>query len=141
MTSSMSTIPSPGPSFPSAASPSVLRGPLLPHRETGRLNTDDVAFMTIREQADLIQSKKLSPVELTRTYLERIEKYDPQLHAFNLVLADDAMAEAKQAEQEIAAGNYRGPMHGIPVGVKDQFNIKGPPEHGRLRRLRRQHRQ
>ena len=88
-------------------------------------HTDEVAFMTIREQAGLIQSKELSPVELTRTYLERIEKYDPQLHAFNLVLADEALAEAKQAEQEIAAGNYRGPMHGIPVGVKDQFDIKG----------------
>ena len=90
----------------------------------------NIAFMTIREQANLIKSKKLSPVELTRTYLERIQRYDPHLHAFNLVLHDEALAEAETAEKEIASGNYRGPMHGIPIGVKDQFDIKGHPNTG-----------
>ena len=90
----------------------------------------DLAFMTIREQANLIKSGKLSPVELTQTYLDRIERYDAQLHAFNLVLRDETLAAAKAAEVEIASGKYRGPMHGIPVGVKDQFDIKGHPNTG-----------
>ena len=81
--------------------------------------------MTIREQASLIRAGKLSPVELTQTYLDRIERYDSKLHAFNLVLRDEALAAAKAAEVEIASGKYRGPLHGIPVGVKDQFDIKG----------------
>ena len=85
----------------------------------------NMAFMTIREQASLIRARKLSPVELTQTYLDRIERYDSKLHAFNLVLRDEALAAAKAAEVEIASGKYRGPLHGIPVGVKDQFDIKG----------------
>ncbi|MDH3598932.1 MAG: amidase [Candidatus Tectomicrobia bacterium] len=85
----------------------------------------NIAFMTIREQANLIKSGKLSPVELTQTYLDRIDRYDSKLHAFNLVLRDEALAAAKAAEVEIASGKYRGPMHGIPMGVKDQFDIKG----------------
>ena len=96
------------PSSPSEACLSVSTGTAASAQGNGTPHTDDIAFMTIREQASLIESKKLSPVELTRTYLERIEKYDPYLYAFNLVMADDAMAEAKQAEQEIAAGKLPG---------------------------------
>lgn len=85
----------------------------------------NLAFMTIREQANLIKSGNLSPVELTQNYLDRIDRYDPQLHAFNLVLRDEALAAAKAAEAEIRSGTYRGPLHGIPIGVKDQFDIEG----------------
>ena len=108
---------------PSGQGPAATNGEAAPHDQ-------NIAFMTIREQANLIRSKKLSPVELTRTYLDRIQRYDPQLHAFNLVLHDEALAEAEKAEKEIASGNYRGPMHGIPIGVKDQFDIKGHPNTG-----------
>ncbi len=97
--------------------------PAAPH-------TDNVAFMTIAEQAALIESKKLSPVELVRLYLERIDRYDNRLFAFNLVMREEALAAAKQAEDEIAAGKYRGPLHGIPIGLKDQFDIKGQPNTG-----------
>ncbi len=90
----------------------------------------NIAFMTIREQANLLRSGKLSPVELTRTYLDRIDRYDSKLHAFNLVLHDEALSAARAAEAEIASGKYRGPMHGIPVGVKDQFDLKGHPNTG-----------
>ena len=116
-------------------SPQPWRG--LPKRPTGTSvipptepHTSDVAFMTIREQASLIQSRTLSPVELTRLYLDRIEKYDPYLRGYNLVLRDAALAEAEKAEAEIAAGNYRGPLHGIPVNLKDQFDINGQPNTG-----------
>ena len=73
--------------------------------------------MTIREQANLLRSGKLSPVELTQTYLDRIDRYDSKLHAFNLVLHDEALSAARAAEVEIASGKYRGPMHGIPVRI------------------------
>ncbi|MQF80325.1 amidase [SAR202 cluster bacterium AD-493-K16_JPT_193m] len=91
---------------------------------------NDIAFMTIREQARLIKAKKLSPVELTKEYLGRIGKYDPQLHAFNHLISEESIKEAETAEKEIAEGNYRGPMHGIPIGVKDQMDIKGHPNTG-----------
>ena len=90
----------------------------------------DVAFMTIRQQADLIRSRKLSPSELIKTYLDRIEKFDPYLHSFNLVMGEQAIQEAQRAEVEIGSGNYRGLMHGIPIAVKDQLNIKGYPNTG-----------
>lgn len=101
--------------------------PLPPRTEP---HTDEVAFMTIREQAALIESKQLSPVELTQLYLDRIERYDPYLFAYNLVMREDALREAEAAEAEIAAGHYRGPLHGIPINLKDQFDIKGHPNTG-----------
>ncbi|MBI3935816.1 MAG: amidase [Betaproteobacteria bacterium] len=85
----------------------------------------DLHYLTITEAARLIQSGKLSPVELTQALLARIESLDPQLNAFITVTADLALKQAKEAEAEIAAGRYRGPMHGIPVGLKDIYNTKG----------------
>ena len=88
---------------------------------------EGIALATIREQAALISARKLSSSELTKLYLRRIERLDGTLHAFNHVLADQALAAAREADKEIAAGRYRGPMHGIPVAAKDQMNIKGAP--------------
>ena len=88
-------------------------------------HTSDVAFMTIAEQSRLIASRQLSPVALTLLYLDRIAQLDGRLRAFNLVFADEALDAATTAEAEIAAGHYRGPLHGIPVALKDVFDIKG----------------
>jgi aspartyl-tRNA(Asn)/glutamyl-tRNA(Gln) amidotransferase subunit A len=85
----------------------------------------DLHFLTIAEAARLIQQRRLSPVELTRAYLDRIEAIDPQLNAYLLVTAEHAMAQAKAAEAEITAGRYRGPMHGIPFALKDIYCTAG----------------
>ncbi len=81
--------------------------------------------LSITEAAHLIEQRRLSPVELTRAYLDRIETFDPQLNAYLLVTADHALAQAKAAEAEIAAGHYRGPMHGIPFALKDIYCTAG----------------
>ncbi|MGE0688621.1 MAG: amidase, partial [Dehalococcoidia bacterium] len=80
---------------------------------------------TLAEAAALIETKQLSPVELTQILLDRVEAYNPRLDAFITQTADLAMTQAKAAEAEIAAGTYRGPMHGIPFGLKDIYNTKG----------------
>ena len=82
-------------------------------------------FLTIAEAAKLIQQRELSPVELVESRLGRIEKFDGKLHSFIRVLADTARAEARAAESEIAAGKYRGPLHGVPLGLKDIYETGG----------------
>ncbi|MDQ8727867.1 amidase [Bradyrhizobium sp. LHD-71] len=84
-------------------------------------------ILTIAEASRLIRDRKLSPVELTRDCLARIAKLDGRLHSFILLLADEALAQARQAEAEIAAGRWRGPLHGIPFGLKDIVAYKGHP--------------
>ena len=86
---------------------------------------EELVFLSAAEQGRLLRARKLSPVELTRAYLGRIERYDGVLRAYITVLADQALEKAKQAEREIGAGSYRGPLHGIPFGVKDQLCTKG----------------
>ena len=87
-------------------------------------------FLTIAEAAKLIEAKDLSPVELVDSRLARIERFDGKLHSFIRVLADSARAEARAAEAEIAAGKYRGPLHGIPIGLKDIYETAGVPTTG-----------
>jgi len=87
-------------------------------------------FLTIAEAAKLIENKELSPVELTESRLARIEKLDGRLHSFIRVLPDQALASARAAEIEIAAGGYKGPLHGIPLGLKDIYETKGIPTTG-----------
>lgn len=89
------------------------------------MTTDDFAFLSIEDAAKLIASKQLSPVELTQEMLARIEKLNPTLNAYMTVTADAAIAEAKAAETEIAAGKHRGVLHGIPIAHKDLFDTKG----------------
>jgi aspartyl-tRNA(Asn)/glutamyl-tRNA(Gln) amidotransferase subunit A len=84
-------------------------------------------YLSIEEAQRLIQSRKLSPVELTRSVLERIASVDGRLHAYINLTADSAMEQARVAEAEIAGGKWRGPMHGIPVAVKDQLDVAGAP--------------
>jgi aspartyl-tRNA(Asn)/glutamyl-tRNA(Gln) amidotransferase subunit A len=83
--------------------------------------------LTIDEAYKLIQNRSLSPVELTRAILGRIESVDGQLHAYTNLMAENALTEARIAEAEILKGHYRGPMHGIPVAVKDQLDVRGKP--------------
>ena len=83
--------------------------------------------LTIHEAQKLIRSRALSPVELARAILKRIEAVDGQLHAYLNLMADSALAEARAAEAEILQGRYRGPLHGIPVAVKDQLDVAGAP--------------
>ena len=81
--------------------------------------------LSIKEAGKLIASKELSPVELTQAFLDRIEKVDPGLKSYVTLLADTALEEARVAEAEILRGRYRGPLHGIPVALKDLFDTKG----------------
>jgi len=89
------------------------------------MKTEELAFTSIGELASLIQCKEVSPVEVTRVHLDRIERLNDQLLACLTVLKDEALAEARNAEQEIACGQYRGPLHGIPIALKDLFAVKG----------------
>ena len=88
---------------------------------------DDVAFLSVRELGDRIRAKKLSPVELTTGCLERLETLGPRYNAVVTVMRETALAEARRAEKDIAAGRYRGPLHGIPYGAKDLVATKGAP--------------
>jgi aspartyl-tRNA(Asn)/glutamyl-tRNA(Gln) amidotransferase subunit A len=92
-------------------------------------------FLTIAEAGKLIAAKKLSPVELTRSCLDRIKKLDPTLHSFLLVTEDRAMADAKAAEQRMMAGSLKGPLDGIPIGHKDIYNTAGIRTTGHSRLL------
>jgi aspartyl-tRNA(Asn)/glutamyl-tRNA(Gln) amidotransferase subunit A len=84
-------------------------------------------YLSIHEAQQLIKDRKLSPVELTQSVLDRIAAVDDKLHAYIHLMADSAMAEARAAETEIQNGKWRGPMHGIPVAVKDQLDVNGAP--------------
>src|ERR1043165_7946499 len=84
-------------------------------------------YLTIDEAAKLIQKRALSPVELTKAILERISTVDGKLKAYLNLMADRALSEAREAEGEIQKGNYKGPLHGIPLAVKDQLDLKGAP--------------
>lgn len=85
----------------------------------------DLAFANITELADAYKTRKLSPVEVTREMLARIERVDPTLHSYVTVTADIALEQARKAEEEIGRGEIRGPMHGVPVGIKDLCETRG----------------
>src|SRR5918996_5145546 len=85
----------------------------------------DITTMTIAEAARQIDNHTLSPVELTQAALERIEHLNPRLNAFLTLLPEQAMAAAQAAEREMRAGRRRGPLHGIPIGLKDLCATKG----------------
>jgi Asp-tRNA(Asn)/Glu-tRNA(Gln) amidotransferase A subunit family amidase len=82
-------------------------------------NKDDLAFYTVRELAELIRTKKITSVELTRFFIDRLKKYQPKLQFAITIMEDRAMKKAAEADAEIQSGHYRGVLHGIPFGVKD----------------------
>ena len=87
--------------------------------------TTETIQLTLEGAAALVRERRVSPAELTDACLARIEAVEPRLNAFVTVTADIARAQAREAGDEIAAGRYRGPLHGIPVAVKDLFATKG----------------
>jgi aspartyl-tRNA(Asn)/glutamyl-tRNA(Gln) amidotransferase subunit A len=89
--------------------------------------SDALTALSGSEQAELIRTRQISPVDLVRSYLARIDRWDGLLRAWITVDGDRATEAARAAEREIAAGHYRGPLHGIPYGVKDQMHAVGFP--------------
>ncbi len=88
-------------------------------------NKEALAFYPVYKLAVLIKSKKISSLELTQLYLKRIKKYADTLQCAIMVLEQPAIAQAKKADDEIAKGKYRGPLHGIPYGIKDLLSVEG----------------
>ncbi len=86
---------------------------------------DDLAFLPVTKLAALLRSRKVTSVELTRLYLQRLKKYDPVLHCVVTLTEELALSQAEQADREIAAGRYRGPLHGVPWGAKDLISYPG----------------
>ena len=114
----------PGMKFETARRPAkISMAPNVPG--TAPKNLEDVAFYSVRQLAELVRTRKVSSTALTEMYLDRLKRYDPTLK-FVITLTDDrARAKAKEADREIAAGKYRGPLHGLPWGAKDLLAVKG----------------
>lgn len=93
------------------------------------LPADDtaIAFSTVADLAHWIETKQLTSTRLTQIYLARLKRHDPQLHCVITLTEEHALAQAKQADADIAAGRYRGPLHGIPYGAKDLLDTAGIP--------------
>lgn len=130
--------------IPNSVPPSLVFDPVVPgvkfERETRAVRTckistmaapgtpknlEDVAFASLRELAELVRTKKVSSAALTDMYLERLKRYDPTLKFVVTLTEDRAKAQAKEADRDIAAGKYRGPLHGLPWGAKDLLSTKG----------------
>src|ERR1700722_16286136 len=89
--------------------------------------SEDILFLSVTELAKRIQSCKLSPVALAESYLDRSRSIGKKLNAYATLTPDLALQQAHAAEKEIAAGKYRGPLHGIPYAAKDLLAVKGYP--------------
>jgi aspartyl-tRNA(Asn)/glutamyl-tRNA(Gln) amidotransferase subunit A len=85
----------------------------------------ELCYLTIREAGHLLKNGHVSPVELTRAFLSRIENLDGTLQSYITVLSDRALSEARRAEAEILRGDYRGPLHGVPIALKDLYDTAG----------------
>lgn len=96
-----------------------------PENKAVPTNLEELAFYSVRDLAELIRTRKVTSMQLTQMYLERLKRYDPQLHCVITLTEDLALKQAKQADAEIAAGKYRGLLHGIPYGGKDLLAVKG----------------
>lgn len=90
----------------------------------------DIAYLTIAEASEQLRNKALSPVDYTRALLDRIDDHDSKFNAFLRLTPEITLAQAKQAEVEIQAGNWRGPLHGVPFGLKDIIDVEGLPTTG-----------
>jgi Asp-tRNA(Asn)/Glu-tRNA(Gln) amidotransferase A subunit family amidase len=88
-------------------------------------NLEDVAFWPVVQLSQLIKTKQVTSLELTQMYLARLHRYNPKLNCVVTFLDEVALAQAKQADSEIAAGKYKGPLHGVPWGAKDIIAVKG----------------
>jgi Asp-tRNA(Asn)/Glu-tRNA(Gln) amidotransferase A subunit family amidase len=129
--------------LPSDVPPATLFFASLPHHDAPRglcrvqprpagpsrrpEHDDDLAFLPVSRLASLLRTRQISSVELTRLYLQRLQRYDPLLHCVVTLTEALALAEAEQADREIRAGQLRGPLHGIPWGAKDILAWPGYP--------------
>jgi Asp-tRNA(Asn)/Glu-tRNA(Gln) amidotransferase A subunit family amidase len=86
---------------------------------------EEVAFFTATQLAELVRTRRVSPVELTRMYLARLKRYGPRMNCIVTLTEELALKQAEEAEREIRQGKYRGPLHGVPCGIKDLFATKG----------------
>lgn len=89
------------------------------------MSIQDLCFAGVKALSEWIRRREISPVELVRACLERMETHNPKVNAFITMLPDEALSRAREAEQEIRQGDYRGPLHGIPFGLKDLFMVQG----------------
>jgi len=96
-----------------------------PEQVTVPASETEIAFMTVAQLSSLIKNKKITSTQLTKIYLSRIKKYNDTLLAVITLTEDLALQQAKKADEEIANGKYRGPLHGIPYGIKDLFAVPG----------------
>src|ERR1051325_534645 len=114
----------PGMKFETAQRPMKISA--APHVAGAALkNLEDVAFYSVRQLAELVRTKKVSSAALTEMYIARLKRYDPILKFVITLTEERALAQAKDADREIAAGKYRGPLHGLPWGAKDLLAVKG----------------
>src|SRR5579862_2888168 len=88
-------------------------------------SSGDLPALTLKQASERIHAKKVSPVELTEACLERVKTYNPKIDAWITVIREGALAQAKALEKEQAAGHFRGPLHGIPIGLKDNIDTAG----------------
>ena len=120
--------------------PAIVFNPVLPGRKlpSGRRplrrqtidvsmprSDEELAFLPLTHLSRLVERRDVTPTALTKLYLARLKRYDPRLHCVVTLTEDLALRQAKQADEEIAAGAYRGPLHGIPYGLKDLFAVRG----------------
>jgi len=94
-------------------------------RAEGMAPVSDATWLSLTEASHLVRDKKISPVELTQGCLKRIEELNPKLNAFITVTTDAALEQARAAESEIQRGHWRGPLHGVPIALKDLFDTAG----------------
>src|SRR5450755_834878 len=87
--------------------------------------SDDLTQLSIREVSELVRKKKVSPVELATACLARIDRFNPPLNAFITITAESALEQARVAESEVMSGKWRGPLHGVPIALKDLFDTAG----------------
>jgi len=129
--------------IPNTVAPALLFDPVLPGMEFARekkaarlspakpravpQNLEDVAFWSVRDLAELVRQRRVSSTALTEMYLERLKRYDPLLKFVITLTEERARVQARAADREIAAGRYRGPLHGLPWGAKDLLAVKGYP--------------
>lgn len=118
--------------IPSGTRIDTVRKPMrmsAPAVHTGAVpkNLEDLCYATVRELATLVRTKKVSSLDLTRMYVARLKRLDPQLHCSITITEERALAQARQADRDLAAGKYHGPLHGLPWGAKDLLAVKGYP--------------
>lgn len=89
------------------------------------MKRDDLCFLTIGQLSELLRKKEVSPVEATEAVLSRIEQVDERVHAYITVTREDARRMAQEAEKAILSGNYLGPLHGVPISLKDNLSTRG----------------